>query len=93
MYVYGGPANPTVNDAWGGTRYLWHQILAQQGYVVASVDNRGAAWRGRDFRKVTQYHLGMSSRTTRSTPPSGSAGSRGSIRRASASGGGATVAS
>ena len=59
MYVYGGPASPTVNDAWGGTRYLWHQLLAQQGYVVVSVDNRGAAWRGRDFRKITQYRLGQ----------------------------------
>jgi dipeptidyl-peptidase-4 len=59
MYVYGGPANPQVNDAWGGTRYLWHQSLAQQGYVVVCVDNRGAAWRGRDFRKTTQYQLGV----------------------------------
>jgi dipeptidyl-peptidase-4 len=59
MYVYGGPANPSVNDAWGGTRGLWHQMLAQQGYVVLCVDNRGAAWRGRDFRKTTQYRLGV----------------------------------
>ncbi|HEX5829957.1 MAG TPA: alpha/beta fold hydrolase, partial [Gemmatimonadaceae bacterium] len=58
MYVYGGPATPLVNDAWGGPRYLWHQLLAQEGYVVVAVDNRGAAWRGRDFRKVTQYNLG-----------------------------------
>jgi dipeptidyl-peptidase-4 len=59
MYVYGGPANPQVTDAWGGTRGLWHQSLAQQGYVVMVVDNRGAAWRGRDFRKTTQLHLGL----------------------------------
>ena len=59
MYVYGGPAAPQVNDAWGGTRLLWHQSLAQQGYVVVCVDNRGAAWRGRDFRKTTQYTLGV----------------------------------
>jgi dipeptidyl-peptidase-4 len=59
MYVYGGPASPQVSDAWGGTRYLWHQMLAQQGYVVVCVDNRGAAWRGRDFRKTTQYRLGV----------------------------------
>lgn len=58
LYVYGGPAAPTVNDAWGGSRYLWHQMLAQHGYIVMSVDNRGAAWRGREFRKVTQLHLG-----------------------------------
>src|SRR6266513_6474396 len=59
MYVYGGPASPTVTDGYGGSRYLWHQMLAQHGYVVVSVDNRGAAWRGRDFRKITQYKLGL----------------------------------
>jgi dipeptidyl-peptidase-4 len=58
MYVYGGPASPTVVDAWGGNRYLWHQLLAQMGYVVVSVDNHGAAWRGRAFRKDTELHLG-----------------------------------
>ena len=59
MYVYGGPAAPQVGDAWGGTRYLWHQLMAQQGYVVLAVDNRGAAWRGRAFRKGTQLALGV----------------------------------
>jgi dipeptidyl-peptidase-4 len=58
MYVYGGPASPTVGDAWGGARFLWHQMLAQKGYVVVSVDNRGAAMRGRNFRKMTQYRVG-----------------------------------
>jgi dipeptidyl-peptidase-4 len=59
MYVYGGPASPQVTDAWSDPRYLWHQLLAQRGYVVVVVDNRGSAWRGRDFRKVTQYQLGI----------------------------------
>ena len=59
MHLYGGPAAPQVNDAWGGRNYMWHQMLAQQGYVVVVVDNRGAAWRGRDFRKLTQLHLGI----------------------------------
>jgi dipeptidyl-peptidase-4 len=59
MHVYGGPAAPQVGDAWGGTRYLWHQHMAQQGYVVLVVDNRGAAWRGRGFRKTTQLALGV----------------------------------
>lgn len=63
MYVYGGPASPQVNDAWGGTRFLWHQMLTQQGFVVLVVDNRGAAWRGRDFRKVTQHRLGVQEST------------------------------
>lgn len=59
MYAYGGPAAPEVTDAWGGDRYLWHQMLAQRGYVVVVVDNRGSAWRGRSFRKVTQGQLGI----------------------------------
>ncbi|MBC7790247.1 MAG: S9 family peptidase [Anaerolineae bacterium] len=58
MYVYGGPASPTVTDAFGGSRQLWHQMLAQQGYIVVSTDNRGAAWRGNKFRKITQHQLG-----------------------------------
>ena len=58
MYAYGGPAAPEVIDQWGGSRYLWHLSLAQQGYVVVVVDNRGAAFRGRAFRKVTQLRLG-----------------------------------
>lgn len=59
LYVYGGPAAPQVNDTYGGTRQLWFRMLAQEGYVVMAVDNRGAAWRGRDFRKVTQHRLGV----------------------------------
>jgi dipeptidyl-peptidase-4 len=59
MFVYGGPAAPTVVDQWGGRNYLWHEMLAQMGYIVISVDNHGAAWRGRSFRKMTQYHLGL----------------------------------
>jgi dipeptidyl-peptidase 4 len=58
MHAYGGPAAPQVIDQWGGARYLWHVSLAQQGYVVVVVDNRGAAFRGRNFRKTTQLRLG-----------------------------------
>jgi dipeptidyl-peptidase-4 len=58
IYVYGGPASQTVTDAWGGTRYLWHQLLARNGIVVASIDNRGTGARGRAFRKITFKRLG-----------------------------------
>jgi dipeptidyl-peptidase-4 len=58
VYVYGGPGSQTVRDSWGGTRYLWHQLLAQEGYLVASVDNRGTGSRGRDFKKITYRNLG-----------------------------------
>lgn len=59
MYVYGGPGSQTVTDEWGGRDYLWHQMLAQRGYVVMSVDNRGTGGRGRDFMKQTYLRLGQ----------------------------------
>jgi dipeptidyl-peptidase 4 len=58
MYVYGGPGSQTVLDSWGGSRYLWHQLLAQRGYVVVSVDNRGTGGRGSAFRKSVYLTLG-----------------------------------
>jgi len=58
MFVYGGPGSQTVTDGWGGTQYLWHQMLAQDGYLVASVDNRGTGARGAQFEKITYLHLG-----------------------------------
>ena len=58
MTVYGGPGSQTVTDSWGGSNYLWHQMLAQDGYLVASVDNRGTGGRGARFMKMTYLHLG-----------------------------------
>ena len=58
MNVYGGPGSQTVTDSWGGANYLWHQMLAQEGYLVASVDNRGTGGRGAKFMKQTYLHLG-----------------------------------
>ncbi len=58
MYVYGGPGSQTVTDSWGGVRYLWHQLLAERGYIVASVDGRGTGGRGRAFKNVTYLDLG-----------------------------------
>ena len=58
FHVYGEPAGQTVQDAWGGPQYLWHLMLAQEGYIVASVDNRGTppprgrAWRKSVYRKI-----------------------------------------
>jgi dipeptidyl-peptidase-4 len=50
VYVYGGPAAQTVLDAWPSRGdALFDQYLAQHGYVVFSVDNRGTPRRGRDF--------------------------------------------
>ncbi len=59
MFAYGGPAVPQVLNSWMGSRYLFHMMLAQAGYVVVVADNRGSAWRGNNFRKMTQYNLGI----------------------------------
>ena len=60
FYAYGEPAAQTVTDAWGDTEYLWHAMLAQQGYIVASVDNRGTpAPKGRAWRKAIYRKNGV----------------------------------
>jgi dipeptidyl-peptidase-4 len=60
FYVYGEPWGQTVADRWGGSRYLWHLMLTQQGYLVASVDNRGTnSPRGRDWRKIVYRRIGV----------------------------------
>jgi dipeptidyl-peptidase-4 len=56
--VYGGPGHNTVNDMWEGADYYWHQMLAQQGYIVVSVDNRGTEYRGAKFKKSTYGQMG-----------------------------------
>jgi dipeptidyl-peptidase-4 len=58
--VYGEPASQTVLDQWDGSTYLWHLMLTQHGYVVASVDNRGTpSPRGRAFRKAIYKKIGL----------------------------------
>jgi dipeptidyl-peptidase-4 len=60
IYVYGEPAGQTVLDRWFGNRYLWHQMLAQQGYFVMSFDNRGTpSPRGRGWRKIVYRQVGV----------------------------------
>ncbi len=59
MYVYGEPAGQTAQDSWGGG-HLWEHVIADQGYVVATVDNRGTpAPRGRAWRKVVYGAIGV----------------------------------
>ena len=58
MFVYGGPGSNTVNNAWGGPNYMWYEMLAEKGYVIVSVDNRGTQARGSEFKKCTYLHLG-----------------------------------
>ena len=60
FYVYGGPGSQTVTKSFSsGQRAMWHKYIAEQGYVVISVDNRGTGARGRDFEKQLYKKLGQ----------------------------------
>ena len=59
VHVYGEPAATTVNDRWGGSGALFHRAIADQGYLVASFDNRGTpALKGAAWRKVVYGAVG-----------------------------------
>jgi dipeptidyl-peptidase 4 len=58
-HVYGEPAGQTVNDSWGGSQLLFHRALAEAGYIIVSIDNRGTpAPRGTAWRKVVYGTVG-----------------------------------
>lgn len=60
FYVYGEPAGTTVQNNWDGGEGLWHQYLAQKGYVVVSVDNRGTRTpRGHKWRQSIYGQIGI----------------------------------
>jgi dipeptidyl-peptidase-4 len=58
MTQYSGPNSNSVLDSWGGRDFVWHQLLAQKGYIVVCVDGRGTGHRGREFRHLTYGQLG-----------------------------------
>lgn len=58
FFVYGEPAGQTARDQWS-SRNLWHVMMSQKGYVVATLDNRGQpAPKGREWRKSVYRKLG-----------------------------------
>ena len=59
FYIYGEPAGATVQNNWAGGD-LWHQYMAQQGYIIMSLDPRGTrSPRGRDWRKIIYKKIGI----------------------------------
>lgn len=58
MFLYGGPGSQQVMNSFGWFNYYWYQHLAQQGYIVVCVDNRGTGGRGSEFKKMTYQQLG-----------------------------------
>ncbi len=59
MFLYGGPGSQQVMNRWNSTgNYWWFQMLAQKGYIICVVDNRGTGGRGEEFKKMTYMQLG-----------------------------------
>ena len=58
MFVYGGPGKQTVLNEYDPFDFYWFQMLAQQGYIIVSVDNRGTPGRGDNFKKANYLQLG-----------------------------------
>jgi dipeptidyl-peptidase-4 len=56
--IYGGPGHNTVADRYEGNDYMFHQLLAQKGYIVFSVDPHGTYYRGAKFKKSTYLQMG-----------------------------------
>jgi dipeptidyl-peptidase-4 len=57
-YTYSGPQAQQVRNAWGSTRYMWHQMLAQKGYIIWICDNRTASNKGVQSAWLAYKNLG-----------------------------------
>jgi len=56
--TYSGPHAPQVRNAWGATTYMWHQLLAQKGYIIWVCDNRTASGKGIESTWPAYKNLG-----------------------------------
>ncbi len=54
---YGGPGSQQVANRFGAVS-MWHQMLAERGFIIVSVDNTGTGYRGEEFKKKTYLQLG-----------------------------------
>ena len=59
IYVYGGPHAHNVEASWHWGSRSWETYMAQKGYILFILDNRGSEDRGRDFEQATFRHLGQ----------------------------------
>ena len=58
VYTYGGPHAQVVMNAWTGSTFLWHQMMAQKGYIIFALDNRGSGGRGHLFEESIHLRFG-----------------------------------
>jgi dipeptidyl-peptidase-4 len=58
VYTYGGPHVQVVVNAWGGSTFLWHQLMARKGFIIFALDNRGSYGRGHLFEEPIHFRFG-----------------------------------
>ena len=59
IYTYGGPGSQIVRNSWrAGMGRLWHQLMAQKGYIIFGLDNRGTGGRGTGWMCTVYRNLG-----------------------------------
>lgn len=58
VHLYGGPHGQEVRDEWQGSNLLWHELMAEKGFVIFVLDNRGTAARGHKFETPVYHQFG-----------------------------------
>lgn len=59
VYVYGGPHSQMVDNSWMGQARGWDIYMAEKGYIMFTLDNRGTNYRGTNFENITHRQLGI----------------------------------
>lgn len=57
-FTYSGPHNPQVKNSWGAATYMWHQLMAQKGYIIWICDNRTASGKGAESEWTVYRNFG-----------------------------------
>jgi dipeptidyl-peptidase-4 len=58
VFVYGGPQDQEVRNDWDGVDFLWHEMMAEKGYIIFTLDNRGSYARGHAFETPLYHQFG-----------------------------------
>ena len=57
-FTYSGPHAPQVKNGWGGSSYMWHQLMAQKGYIIWILDNQTASGKGAESEWLVYKNFG-----------------------------------
>ncbi len=58
MFCYSGPGAQHVVNRWEGSRYLWHSLMTEKGFIIFCIDSRGTGGQGKKFKNLAYGDLG-----------------------------------